>query len=405
MTHTAESNGIATSESVNGVRWPFILLCCSPLLIVRIWMICARPQLYDFITYWASGHLFLTRGHPYSAVAMLATERLQGWTFANPMMTFCPPWSLPFFGAMAILPFPLAHATWLLASLALNCFSAFGLWIYFGGEKRRAWIALLVVATFVPMGGAELLGQITPLMLASLAGVLLLLESRRYFASGFLLLGIGFKPHLLYLFLLTLLIWTAKTRVWTMLAGAAASFGIATAGAVLYNPNSIDYFRHSYGAAIEISCGLGGILRSIFGVQHMWLQFVPSVFGMVWLIYYWIKHRHDWNWQMRLPLLLIVSVSTSPYNWFHDFAMILPSLVFLAVRGGYRNFYTLLSYLALQIIILASFGLSEAWMSGVSILWVAFYCFAMGEFKSNCRLNHFDSGISQLSSQPGESCQ
>src|ERR1700728_2101421 len=181
------------------VRWASLLLCCSPLLLFRIHLLFTRPLLFDFITYWASGHLFLTGGDPYSVAAMFATERTQGWPYAGPLVLLCPPGTLPFISVMAMWPFRAGQIGWFAISLALNCLSALGLWIYFGGERRKAWVAILICATFIPIGGAELQGQVTPLMLASLPVFLFLVKSRKYFAAGMMLLGLGFKPHLLYL--------------------------------------------------------------------------------------------------------------------------------------------------------------------------------------------------------------
>jgi hypothetical protein len=363
-------------DSPNQGHWLFPLLCCSPLFAVRARMLLTPPHLYDFITYWSAGRLFLTGGHPYSMTAMLATERSQGWAYTQPLMTFCPPWGLPILAVMSLPPFRAAQIGWFAISLILNCFSALGLWNYFGGEKRIAWIAVLVCATFIPMGGAEQLGQITPLILASLTAFLLLLRSERYFFAGVILLGFGAKPHLLYLVLLAILFWVVKKRAWTTLAGAAASYGTATIAALVYNPNSQDYLRHTFGAAVEVTCSVGGALRSIFGVQQLWLQFLPCFFGIAWFLSYWVKHRRQWDWQAHLPLLLIVSIASSPYFWFHDFILILPALIAVAVRGGYRSVDTLVAYLVVQGIVVAAFGLSMAWMCVASLLWIAFYFIA-----------------------------
>jgi hypothetical protein len=232
------------------------------------------------------------------------------------------------------------------------------------------------------MGVAELLGQITPLILACLTALLLLLRSKRPFAAGLLLLGFGFKPHLLYLVSLAILFWIVKTRAWTMLAGAVLSYVTATAAALLYNPNSLDYFRHSFGAAMETFCGLGGILRSIFGMQHQWLQFLPSLFGTAWFLYYWFKHRRQWDWQIHLPLLLLVSLCSAPYYWSHDFILILPVVIAVAIRGGFCSFPILSAYLVVQVIVFSP-ELSPAWKSAASILWIAFYGIAGAVEKSS----------------------
>ena len=358
------------------MRWHYLALFCLPLLVFRICMFFLSSPQGDFITYWAAGHLFLTGGDPYSAAATFSIERVYGWTRPQPMITFCPLWALPILSTMAVLPFRIAHSLWFAISLMLNCFSAIGLWIYFGGVRRDAWIAILVCLTFLPMGGAELLGQITPLLLASLTGFLLLVKSKQYFAAGIVLIGFGPKPHLLYLVALGILFWTMNTRIWTLLAGVITSYGTATAAAVLYNSKSLGYFHKSFGAAMDIYCGIGGALRGVFGVQHLWLQFLPSAIGILWFFFYWAKHRSHWDWQTHLPLLLLVSVCSSPYCWYHDFILILPVLISVAVRGAYRSTYTLAAYLVTQGVVVFTVQWSVAWMCVTSLLWIAFFLIA-----------------------------
>jgi len=367
------------ARSMMGASWPAMFFCLSPLLAFRAWMLTARPQFSDFISYWATGRVFLAGGHPYSRAAVLAAERTVSWpNGAPPMMTFCPPWALPADAIAASFPFYTAMAGWLAISLLLDCFSALGLWIYFGGEKKKAWIAILIAATFMPMGAAEYLGQVTPLMLACLVAILFLIRSQRYFAIGLLSLGFGFKPHLFYLVALAMLLWMVQKRAWTMLAGAALSYGAATAAAQWFNPHSIDYLHRSFSAATEVSCGLGGVLRSIFGVQHMWLQFLPCMCGFLWFLYYWGKNRREWDWQTHLPLLLLVSLCTAPYYWNHDFILILPALMAVAVRREFPSPIVFVAYLTVQAIALTE-PISPAWRATASILWVAFYWIAKAQ--------------------------
>jgi len=227
----------------------------------------------------------------------------------------------------------------------------------------------------VPMGFAEWQGQITPLILACLTAFLLLLRSERHFLAGMCLLGFGLKPQLLYLVSLAILLWIVKKRAWTMVAGATLAYGTATVAALFGNRNSFDYFRNAYGAAVDTSCGLGGALRTVFGVQYVWLQFLPCLFGLAWFIGYWIRHQKQWDWQRHLPLLLLISICSSPYYWFHDFILILPMVVALAVRGSFRSTYTVVAYVVVQLIIFAAL-LPPIWMCAASILWLPFYFIA-----------------------------
>jgi len=362
----------ANFQSVLDARRLLMFLCYLPLVALRVWLICTPKALTDFWVYWTSGHLFLTGENPYSAAQTYATLQMQGWTSEKHLVMICPPWTLPVTGLMALVPLPTSKILWYAICLVLDCFSALALWNYFGGEKRKSWIAIAFCLTFVPMGFAEWMGQITPLILACLTAFLLLERSKQYFLAGFFLFGFGLKPQLLYLVSLTILLWIVKKRLWTMLAGAALSYTGSTIFAYTWNHNSFDYFRNAYGPVVDTYCGLGGALRFMFGIQHIWLQFLPCVIGLAWFLRYWIKNHRQWDWRRNLPLLLTVSICSSPYFWFHDFILLLPVVIALAVRGSFRSPYTVVAYSVAQLAVFAT-ALPPVWMCAASILWIPFY--------------------------------
>ena len=84
-------------------------------------------------------------------------------------------------------------------------------------------------------------------------------------------------------------------------------------------------------AAMDLSGGVGGVLRSIFGMQHRWLQFLPTAIGTAWFARYWIRNRLRWTWEEHLPLLLLVSLGTAPNARADDYILALPAFIALAV--------------------------------------------------------------------------
>jgi hypothetical protein len=183
---------------------------------------------------------------------------------------------------------------------------------------------------------------------------------------------------------LAILLWIVKKQQWRMLGGAVAGYGTATLLAFWFNPNSLDYFGKTYHVAVATSCGIGGVLRDVFGTGHVWLQFLPSVVGLAWFAFYWRQHGSHWNWRVHLPLLLIVSVNSSPYFWDHDFILIVPAVIAVAAEQGYRNFATLVAYLAVQAVSFAGYGwgFSIALRCATGILWIPFYLIAVTELRS-----------------------
>lgn len=375
------SESKTTPQKTTSAQWPFVALTLAPLLYLRgVGMSLfgygfQSGQSSDFVAYWATARLFVTGKHPYSATQILQIERSLSTAFRHPQFMLYPPWTLPLFALDAGASYHLAHLLWFVLTIALDGLSAIGLWLYFDGSRSKLWIPLLVAASFVQMGVAEGVGQVTPLILACLTAFLLLMKKKKYFFAGMCLLGLGIKPQLLYLVFLAILIWIVRKRRWSVLAGAlfvsAALFLIA----IWYNPNSLDYFQQALPNALGYICGVGGVLRSIFGLQHTWLQFLPSVVGLAWFLWFARRRRGQWDWQRDLPILLLVSISSAAYGWPHDFILILPALIALAVKGAYRSPTALLCYLAVQVIILMAGSLSQAWMFTAGLLWIPIYLF------------------------------
>ena len=333
------SSAMKDISAQNGWRRALLpLVMCAPFLVRRIHLLFTPQPIQDFVTYWAAGRLFLTGQDPYSMNAMLGIERSLGWNYAHTLVMLNPPWTLPFVALLALLPFPAAHHAWLVVSVMLEIACALALWRYFGGEHRQRWIALVVVATFLPAATAEHMGQITPLILVGVTGFLVALCQKRYVLAGVCLLLFGLKPHLLYLVLLAILLWSIQMRKWVVLITPALCAAGASLAAIAFNRNVLGYFHETVQAAVDTPCGVGGALRALFGVQHVWLQFLPSACGLVWFAWYWMRHRSAWVWEERVPLLLLVSIGTAPYFWAHDLACLdsLRSLRLLSRPGERR---------------------------------------------------------------------
>ena len=368
----------AISRAAAGWKYfaPAIAICLV-MLRSRVRLLLIPQPVYDFMTYWAAGRLFLAHANPYSAAAMYHIELNLGWQYAQSLVLLNPPWALPIVSLLGILPFAASHALWLAISVVLEAVSGVVLWRYFGGAKRLWWMGLALAFTFLPCGSAEHMGQITPLMLAGLTLFLWLVQREHYFAAGAALLLVGMKPQLLYLVAFAIVLWALRNRRWTLLAGAVAAYAASTAAAFCYDPATLGYFHASTQAAMDTNCGVGGLLREIFGQQHRWLQFLPSAAGIAWFDAYWRRHGRSWQWEQRLPLLLLVSMVTSPYVWAHDFVLAMPSFAYLAVRLSRTRTDWLMPSAAALVVQIVIFGvcgsLSKAEMASASALWLLLF--------------------------------
>jgi len=344
--------------------------------------VAASGALPDFLGYWAAAKLFVSGADPYSHSAGIALERAQIHTsFSLPLlMIFNPPWALPLIAPFAAFGYHTGRIAWLAASMVINGVLALCLWRYWGGRRRAVWVAIGIIATFLPMHDSECLGQVGPFILASVTAFLFLTRSRRDFLAGVVLLGFGIKPQLLYLVFVAVALWAIQNRRWKMFAGAALSFSVSTATALMVNSNLLAYWSNTYRVAVGVSSGIGGVLRGIFGAGHMWLQFLPCAVGAIWFAWYWRRYRREWDWQARLPLLVMVSVTTSVHFWEHDAILMLPAMMEIGVLFASTSREVRLKILLVDLfaglLMLAATGLSPAWMATSNVLWIPVYLLA-----------------------------
>jgi hypothetical protein len=153
------------------------------------------------------------------------------------------------------------------------------------------------------------------------------------------MLFIAFKPHLLYLLWMVVVLWAAKSpRRLQVLFGAVLTLTGATAVALVFNRAILTEYLIAWKAEpmlVLYAPAMGGLLRSAFGWQRYWLQFVPAFAGIVWCLWWqWKQAWNDFSWSRSLPALLAVSVCTSPYGWLFDQVVLLPALMERAAGLG-----------------------------------------------------------------------
>jgi len=330
----------------------------------------------DFVEYWAAARLNLTGGNPYSPGELLPLQRAAGLSGDEPVVMWNPPWTLALVMPFAIASYPIERVVWLLLNLGLLLASVTWIWWYYDGPRAQRWVALLVLATYLPVLFVLRMGQIAPLMLVGILGFLHFEGRQRWYMAGAFAALVAIKPHLIYLFWIALLLWTIDRRAWKVLLGTLAALAVGTAVAWRVNPNVINQYITAatrYPPSDWATPTIGGGLRLAFGYGHFWLQFLPLLAGALWFLWYWRRQRRAWRWAEEMPLLLVVSLATTPYGWEYDQVVSLLPILQVAiwmviVPWAPASTLLVMGYLAFNGLVLA---MNVARINAVWYLWLA----------------------------------
>jgi hypothetical protein len=288
-----------------------------------------------------------------------------------------------------LLSYPVSRMLWYLTHLCISlaCFSL--LWDLYGGARQWRWAAWVV--GFFHWATLEVLrsGQITPLILLGAVGFVVFETRQQPWAAGACLALLTLKPHLLYLFSLTVLFWVVKERQWRVLLGGGAAILIATMVACLPNPSQISQYIYAvthYPPAQWVTATIGGILRLQLGPEMYLLQFFPLLPGTLWVLLYWKQHHQCWDWTKQLPILALASLITAAYGWRHDQMVTVFALIQVAVWFFIPDKWQLKTVLAFTYLImnwiLITTNQPQHWFWWVPI-WVAvWYLVALRTLKS-----------------------
>src|SRR5262249_43373240 len=129
---------------------------------------------------------------------------------------------------------------------------------------------------------------------------------------------------------IVLAIWVIARRRWMLLAGSAAAFLAANLLALAFDPSIFQHYREmlqQQAIQHEFIPALSGMVRGIFFRRYFWVQFLPTVLGLLWKVWFYWKNRQVWSWRCHGPALLIASLLTTPYSWMTDEVVLLPAIL------------------------------------------------------------------------------
>lgn len=314
----------------------FVLTISIALLLYLTMNVVTLPKwlmIDDYVEYWAAGRLNLLGGNPYNPEELLPLQQQAGRYFGVPVLMYNPPWMLLIAMPFGAISYSLGRSIWLFLILVMVIFSADITWDLYGGSKDKRILSWFIGLSFIPILDGLRTGQTGVFLLLGVAGFLYFHRAGKPWLAGASLAFLAVKPHILFLFLIGVLFWAIHNRHWVVLISPILTLLVASLIVIAINPPVFQQYLYAishYPPEDWATPTLGNVLRMIFGIEYFWLQFVPFTLGIIWLYFYWKKHRSSWNWISQAPILLLVSIVTAAYGWTSDMAVFLIALISIA---------------------------------------------------------------------------
>ena len=125
----------------------------------------------DFVAYWSAGRLLAHGQNPYDGDAVLQIQRGFDIHRSSPLIMRNPPWALPLAAPLGFLQLPTAQLLCLFMAMAAVLVSVQILWrLYLGSSPP--WLAGVIAGVFSPLPVALSIGQMSPLLLLGVSGLL-----------------------------------------------------------------------------------------------------------------------------------------------------------------------------------------------------------------------------------------
>jgi len=295
-----------------------------------------RP--FDYMQYQSAGRAALAGQNPYDGRVLYPLQQDIGTNWADPVMMWNPPWTLPLALPLGAMHWRLGQLLWFSLNFAAVVGSAWLLWRIFAGPSERQWLAFALALGFAPTLFLLLLGQISGLLLLGLTGFLWAVRNQRYALAGCFAAFTAIKPHLFVPFAMLLVLEAIHKSHYrrTILAG-----GLTLAACALiplaWNPDVWTQYLEATGAGAAASHNtihewvhptLGYAIRQALPGEPFRAMFLPLLAVLPVMAIHWYRRRASWNWTTELPRVVIVSLLAAPYGaWGFDLVVLLIPVV------------------------------------------------------------------------------
>jgi hypothetical protein len=323
-------------------RWwmALILLALLPLFY---WIAIYNEKTVDYVnngffTFWLSGRLQLTGGHPYSAIEWVSGHHTYGATWI-PEQIF--PYPLPLaliMTPLGLLPISKAYILWDVLAQVLIASCIVWLATCWSEVKQQIFVVVILIAT-VFNGNIYLglmTGTLSALFLVFLTTSLYFFENRHPFFGGVFLACLALKPPFLVITALIGL-WLLYRRNWKAISGiAAGGLGLLLTGSIL-DPQWVEKFRGVSDNLFNKRLGNQPTIISYTrllcqgGADCAYISYAVLLLVLIGL-YAWLiwKYKTVLSVRMVFSAAIALGVLLPPYIWSYDYALLIIPICFIA---------------------------------------------------------------------------
>lgn len=330
----------------------FISLILSLIFLsIQLKNIDVELTLYgDYVQYWSAGKLLIQGKNPYAWENVKEIKNSIGYVNlideTTPSMFLYPPWALPITLLPALLSYPSSRFIWLLLNIIIVFTSINILNRLLNFSKINQWLSYVIGFSFSPVLFLLGVGHFTSIILLGITLFIYFNRNRSNitwttdFLAGISFALIMFKPNVLFLVILYLLLWTIMKKRWFILVGCVTFLLLLIFISSLFYPSLVNQYYEvisNYSPDLWKPPTLGMILRNLLGNEKFWLSYLPPSIGITWLIYFWVKKRNSDRWFYDISIVILVSYVCSPYVWTYDMVAMLIPILYIFKRTIYPN--------------------------------------------------------------------
>ena len=324
--------------------------------VSEFWRNFVQPSDRDFLAPWAAVQLALA-GRPWAAYDSVALHAVQSTVATFGSATAELPFPYPPAYLLLVIPFGLMSFPAGLVAWSVSTFA-----FYLAAARRlvphSGWLAAAFPAAFVNAAIGQNAFLTAGLFMAGLS-----LLSASPFAAGALLGCLIVKPQLAMMVPIAML----AGRQWRAIAGAAtSSLAILSIGLLLYGQGTIAAWLHEAPLIVKVTgdglMGWGKLASVYAAVRQMGVPASPAI--AVHLIVaaaaaalVWRAWSSPGNAGAKVSMLAAGSMLMSPYVFYYDALLLVPSFFYLA-RAGERS-GVLLALWSIPLLLIGQIGVGD----------------------------------------------